>query len=124
MQPIPVRIRARIVDLYDEGESTAEIADLLGYCPAAVRRVRQQARERGTLEPMTRGGGRRSGLADPAAAAALRAAVAAAPDATLAELRAAAGATVAVSTVDRWLARLGLTRKKSPGGRPSRTGRT
>ncbi len=123
MQPIPVRIRERIVALYDEGEATAEIAELLGYCPAAVRRVRQQFGERGTLDPRPRGGGRPDGLTAPVAAA-LRAAVDAAPDATLAELRAAVGTPVAPSTVDRWLARLGLTLKKSRSGRPSRTART
>ncbi len=123
MEPIPVRIRERIVALYDEGESTADIADLLGYCPAAVRRVRQHLRERGTLEPRRPAVGRKSGLTA-AVAARVRAAVAAAPDATLAELRAAAAPAAAVSTVDRWLARLGLPRKKSRPGRPSGIART
>jgi transposase len=123
MEPIPVRIRERIIALYAEGESTAEIADLLGYCPAAVRRVRQHHRERGTLEPRRPAVGRKSTLTAPVADA-VRAAVAAVPDATLAELRAAAGTAAAVSTVDRWLDRLGLTRKKSRPRPPSTTART
>ena len=52
MRAIPVPVRERILKLYDDGESTAEIAELLGYCIAAVRRVRQQFQVRATkLEP-------------------------------------------------------------------------
>jgi transposase len=123
MQPIPVRIRERIIALYDEGETTAEIAEVFGYSPAAVRRVRQRLRERGTLQPLARGGGRKTGLTGTAAAA-VRAAVAAAPDATSAELRAAVGTRAVTSTVDRWLGKLGLTRKKSRRRPPSATART
>ena len=47
MQAIPVPVRERILQLYEDGDSTAEIAELLGYCVAAVRRVRQHFRARG-----------------------------------------------------------------------------
>ena len=53
MRAIPVPVRERILKLYDDGETTAEIAELLGYCVAAVRRVRQQFQARGTLQPKT-----------------------------------------------------------------------
>jgi transposase len=115
MEPIPLRVRERIIALYDEGESTSEIAERTGYCPAAVRRVRQHLRERGTLRP--RGGrpgpkGKLTGDVE----ARLRGLVGARPDATLAELRDALAAEAEVaastSTVDRWLRRLGLTFKK------------
>jgi len=43
--------------------------------------------------------------------------------ATLEELAEAAGVACCPSAVHRALVRLGITRKKSPGGRPSRTGR-
>jgi transposase len=114
MEPIPVRVRARIIALYDEGEHTAEIAERLGYCPAAVRRVKQHLRERGTLEPMTHRCGRKGRFTDEVRSR-LRELVAATPDATLAELRDALAPTVATSTssVDRWLGKLGLSLKKS-----------
>ena len=47
-----MRVRERIIALYDEGEQTSEIAERTGYCPAAIRRVKQRQRERGTLEPL------------------------------------------------------------------------
>jgi hypothetical protein len=47
MTPRPVPRRRRIVQLYERG--TREIASLFGFCVAAVRRVRQQFRQRGTL---------------------------------------------------------------------------
>ena len=43
-------MRQRILQLYEQGESTAEIAEALGFCVAAVRRVRQQFQARGTLD--------------------------------------------------------------------------
>ncbi|MGH7954189.1 MAG: helix-turn-helix domain-containing protein, partial [Limisphaerales bacterium] len=41
MKAIPVPLRERILKLYEQGKSTAEIAAFLGFCVAAVRRVRQ-----------------------------------------------------------------------------------
>jgi transposase len=114
MEPIPVRVRERIIALYDEGEQTSEIAERMGYCPAAVRRVKQYLRERGTLEPMNQHLGRKGKFDEPVRSR-LRELVAARPDATLAELRDALGPLVSTSTssVDRWLAKLGLSLKKS-----------
>ena len=60
MTPIPVPVRQRIVQLYDRGKSTREIAQFCGFCVAAVRRVRQQFHRRGTLEPQTHRSGRRT----------------------------------------------------------------
>lgn len=116
MQPIPLRTRERIIALYDEGEQTSEIAERTGYCPAAVRRVRQYLRERGTLEPLSGTPGPKGKLTGEVEAR-LRGLVGSKPDATLAELRdalaAEAGVAASTSTVDRWLRRLGLTFKKS-----------
>ena len=61
---IPVPMRQRILALYEQGESTVEMADALGFCVAAVRRVRQQFKARGTLEPQTHLCGRQT-LLDP-----------------------------------------------------------
>jgi transposase len=116
MEPIPLRTRERIIALYEEGEQTSEISERTGYCPAAVRRVRQHLRERGTLEPLAGTPGPKGKLTDDVKAR-LGRLVASKPDATLAELRdaLAAGAKVSASTstVDRWLGKLGLTFKKS-----------
>lgn len=114
MEPIPLRVRQRIIMLYDEGEQTSEIAEQAGYCPAAVRRVKQHLRERGTLEPMNQHQGRKGKFNEPVKSR-LRELVAARPDATLAELRDALTPLVSssISSVDRWLAKLGLSLKKS-----------
>ena len=53
MRAIPLPVRRRILQLYERGKSTREIAEFLGFCVAAVRRVRQQFRQRGTLQPQT-----------------------------------------------------------------------
>ena len=60
MTPIPVPVRQRIVQLYDRGKSTREIAQFYGFCMAAVRRVRQRFHQRRTLEPRTQRSGRRT----------------------------------------------------------------
>lgn len=125
MEAIPVAVRRRIITLYERGQETRQIATALGYCPAAVRRVRQHLRERGTLVPQTHRCGRK-GHFTPERREHLRQLVAQRPDATLAELAqkmSQTGVAVAVSTVDEWLAKLGLTFKKSPSTPPSRTGR-
>ena len=57
------------------------------------------------------------------AAARLRQAVRDDNDATLGELAAASGVACSPAAVFRALDRLGVTRKKSRGGRPSRIGR-
>ncbi len=39
MKAILVSVRERILHLYEQGKSTADIAASLSYCVAAVRRV-------------------------------------------------------------------------------------
>jgi transposase-like protein len=60
-----VAVRERILELYGQGQGTAAIAGSLGYCVAAVRRVRQQFGARGTLEPQTHLCGRKTLLTEP-----------------------------------------------------------
>ena len=112
MEAIPVEVRKRIIVLYERGKQTGEIADGIGYCVAAVRRVRQHLRERGTLRPQTHRRGR-TGKFTAERQQRLRHLVAEQPDATLAELIEAMEVRVASSTMHRWLTRLGLTLKKS-----------
>ncbi len=53
MRAIPLGLRQHIMELYNQGRTTREIAVSLEFCVAAVRRVRQQYQERGTLQPQT-----------------------------------------------------------------------
>jgi transposase len=125
MTPIPVPMRRRILDLYEKGKSTREIAQVFGFCVAAVRRVRQQFQQRGTLEPRTRRSGRRALLTEERKQR-LEKLLSEQPDATLAELGARLDRPFRTSTVDLWLRRLGWRYKKNSGRRrtrPARRGR-
>ena len=117
--------RERIIHLYGQGKTTQEIAAFLGFCVAAVRRVRQQFKARHTLVPQTHLCGRKT-LLTAQRQAQLHALVAAQPDATLAELGAGLDRKFPTSTMDLWLRRLGLTYKKNAARRrakPARRGR-
>ena len=123
-----LRLRERIMELYEQEKSTKEIAAMLGTSESGTRRVRQHERERGTLEPRRGGGGGGKPALDEPRQRQLRELVERQPDATLAELREGLRETTGVglssSSVDRWCTRLGLRFKKSPGGRRSRTAPT
>ena len=124
MEAYPSKVRELVLDAYEAGLPTKQVAERFKVSRSWARRVKQRLRDRGlrvALEPARRGpdpalddGDRRR----------LDALVERTPDATLAELRAQLGRPVSVSTIDRALTALGLTFKKSPSGRPSRTGRT
>jgi transposase len=114
MKAIPVEVRERILKLYDQGKSTCDIAASFGYCVAAVRRVRQHFRARGTLAPQTHRCGRKSLLTD-ARKTRLQQLLARQPDATLAEL--GAHFKRPTSTMDLWLSRLGWSSKKNAARR-------
>ena len=120
MRAIPVALRKRILQLYERGKSTREIAQFSGFCVAAVRRVRQQFRERGTLEPRTHFCGRKTLLTEERKKR-LQQLLAEQPDATLAELRARLDRRFRTSTIDLWLRRLGWKFKKNSGRRRTRT---
>lgn len=110
MKAIPVTVRERILQLYEQGKSTTAIAGSFGYCVAAVRRVRQQFKDRGTLQPQTHRCGRKT-LLTAARKARLLQLLEQRPDATLAEL--AAPFKRPTSTLDLWLTRLGWSCKKN-----------
>lgn len=114
MRAIPVSARQRILQLYEQGKSTREIAQFFGFCVAAVRRVRQQFKERGSLEPQTHLCGRKTLLTSQRQSR-LQKLVAVQPDATLAELGARLDRPFGTSTVDLWLRKLGLSYKKNDG---------
>jgi len=114
MKAIPVPVRERILHLYAQGKSTGAIAASLGYCVAAVRRVRQHFQARGTLEPQTHRCGRKT-LLTAHRRNRLQTLVAQHPDATLAEL--GARFQRPTSAMDLWLSRLGLSCKKNAARR-------
>src|SRR6202140_1856234 len=116
MRAIPIPLRKRILELYDRGKSTREIAQFSGYCVAAVRRVRQQFRERRTLEPQTHLCGRKTLLTEERKRR-LRQLLSEQADATLAELGSRMDRPFRTSTIDLWLRRLGWKYKKNSGGR-------
>jgi transposase len=116
MKAIPLTARERILKLYEQGRSTAEIADYFGFCVAAVRRVRQQFKERGTLEPQTQLCGRKT-LLTARRKKRLQKLVSSKPDATLCELGESMDRPFGTSTMDLWLRRLGLSYKKNDARR-------
>ena len=123
MEAYPLRLRRRIIELYEQGKRTQEIAQMLGTCKSGTRRIRQMLRQRNTLDPLRPQTGPKSGLSDERAAQ-LRELVAADPDATREELRQRMDLSVDVRTVGRWLSKLGLVLKKSRCTPPNRTERT
>ena len=117
-------LRERVVAACDARDGTREtIAARFSVSVAWMRRLLQRRRETGSIAPKPRGGGRAPAF-DAEAGRRLRAAVRADDDATLKELARAAGVSCCDSAVHRALERLGITRKKSRGGRPSRTARS
>src|SRR5258708_8401926 len=112
MRAIPLPMRRRILQLYERDKSTREIAEFLGFCVAAVRRVRQQFRQRGTLQPQTHLCGRKTLLTEERKER-LRRLLSQQPDATLAELGARMDRPFRTSTIDLWLRQLGWRSKKN-----------
>jgi transposase len=122
MKAYSMDLRERVVAACDAGDGTREqIAARFSVSVSWVRDLLKRRRETGSIAPKPRGGGRAPAF-DGAAAERLREAVKADGDATLVELAEAAGVACSPSVVHRALRRLGITRKKSRGGRPSRTG--
>ena len=122
MKAIPMPVRERIIQLYKQGKGTRDIAMFSGFCVAAVRRVRQQFKARGTLEPQTHLCGRKT-LLTSARKARLQKLVAKQPGATLAKLGQGLDRPFGTSTVDLWLRKLGLSYKKNAARRRAATSR-
>ena len=124
MKAYSMDLRERVVAACDASDGTREqIAARFSVSVSWIRDLMKRRRETGSIAPKPHGGGR-SPAFDAVAAERLRAAVAADDDATLEELAEAAGVACCPSAVHGALRRLGITRKKSRGGRPSRTGRS
>jgi transposase len=122
MNPYSMDLRERVLADCDAGRPTRQGADRYRVSPAWVRRLKQRRRQTGSAAPRAARTGPRPSWH--AYADRLRAAIGQAPDATLEELRDRLGLAVALSTLWRAVAALGLTVKKKRRGRPSRTGPT
>jgi transposase len=116
--------RMAVARAYDQCGSSIEVAEQFGCSASWVRRLIQQRRQRGTLEPQRSARHDDQRTYDDADEQKIRDLIRARPDATLAEVAQALGKPAHPATVSRTLARLNLPRKKSPHMPPSRTGRT
>ena len=124
MKTYSMDLRERVVAACDARDGTREqIAARFSVSVSWVRKLIRRRRETGSIAPRPRGGGQPPAF-DAEAGRRLREAVRADDDATLEELARAAGVACCASAVHRALQRLGITRKKRRGGRPSRTARS
>ena len=121
MRSYSMDLRERVVAACDRGEATREqVAKRFCVSTGWVYRLLARRRATGSIAPKPHGGGQPP-VFHGESAERLRKAVEDCPDATLEELREAAGVDCGTSAVFRALNRLGLPRKKSPSGPPSRT---
>jgi transposase len=124
MRSDSIDLRERVIAACDCGEGTREqIAQRFCVSVAWVYKLLARRRETGSIAPKPHGGGQPPAFQGETAER-LRKAVEDCPDATLEELRQAAGVACGTSAVFRALNRLGLPRKKSPSGLLSRTARS
>ena len=120
MKAYSTDLRQRVITACDARDGTREqIAERFCVSIHFVRKLLRQRRDTGSIAPKPRGGGHPRAFSDQASKR-LRQAVAAHNDATLAQLASVVGVVCSASAVYRQLQALGITRKKSPGGRPSR----
>ena len=121
MTPYSTDLRRRVLKGCDAGLGTRAVAAKFSVSESWVRKLKQQRRETGSIEPRTATPGPKPTLGPHADR--LRELVRDAPGLSAEEYRDRLGVDVAAVTVWRALRRLGLTYKKSPSGRPSRTAR-
>jgi transposase len=120
MKSYSIDLRAKVLAAHDRGSRHNDIAEMFSVSQSWVRRVVQRRREHGELAPRPRIGHHPVKI-DRARLAEL---VAAAPDATLAELRNRLGVDCSISAVWRVVRELGFSYKKRPSTPRSRTAPT
>jgi transposase len=119
-------LRDRVVAAINGGMSCRAAAAHFGVSASSAIRWRQRALEHGQAVAKPRGGDRHSGKIE-AHGGFIRALIAEQGDMTLAEVQARLserGTSVGIGTVHRFFARHGITRKKRPGTRSSKTAPT
>ena len=121
MHAYSLDLRERVVADREAGLGTAAVAAKYRVSPAWVRRLMQRYRATGQLAPKQRTPSRVPRLAPHLPR--LAALIAAQPDATLAELRAALGVPVGLTTVWRGRARLRADSKKKSCAPLNKSGR-
>ena len=125
MDAYSLDLRVRVLAVCDQGLHTlGEIAELFCVSVSWITKLKRQRRDTGDISPKKRGGPWRRKL-DEEGDRLLKELVAQHPDARLQELCEAHPTPMSDSAMSRALARLGVTRKKSPpGGRagPARRG--
>ena len=124
MEALPSKLRELVLDAYEAGTATKEIAQRFKVSRSWARRVKQRLRERGQRAAAVQAKHGPDPKLDADDRRRLAALVGRTPDATLAELKEELGRPVSISTVARALTALRLTLKKSRSAPPSRTGRT
>lgn len=128
MEAFSLRVRRRIIELFQSGLEGDDVAEIMACSPAAARRIWQRYREEGLVGPRPHAGGHVPKLGDEEKKRTLGELVAQKPDAFCRELaddlHARTGVRVCRQTIGTWLAELGLTRKKSRCTPPSRSGPT
>jgi transposase len=125
-KPLSMDLRSRTLAAIDGGMSCRAAAERFGVAASTAIRWFDQRRRLGGYAPKPQGGDTRSRRIE-AHRQTILALFEARKDITLDELRialAGAGLTVAVSTLHRFFARHGITRKKRPATRSSRTAPT
>jgi transposase len=123
MEAYPTKVRELVLDAYERGVGTGEIAETFQVSPSWARKVRRRWREHGVRTAIAQKHGP-DPLLDAGRRGELAALVEATPGATLEELRRQLDVPVSVSTVFRALEDIRLTLKKSRRTPASRAGRT
>ena len=119
-------LRERVLGVVAAGASHRQASERFGVSAASVSRWRALAREQGNAKPKALGGDRRSGRIE-AQRELILGPLEDRPDRTIEELRRALaelGHRFGFGTLHRFFERHGLTRKKRPSTRPSRSGPT
>ena len=111
MAPYSMDLRTRVVQAWDRGMDADTIAETFAVSRAWGHRLVQRRRETGSIAPRQQTQWRPRLLA--AHEEQLREVVAAQPDRTLGEIKAALGTPASLSTIWRTLDRLQLTVKKN-----------
>ncbi len=123
---LSVDLRRRVVAAVEGGMSRREAAAHFRVGVSSAIRWVSQARKTGQVTPKPQGGDRRSRAIE-AQAQRILGVVAAKPDSTLEELKAALGAeghSFSISALSRFFQRRKITLKKRPRTPPSKSGRT
>ena len=123
VKALSLDLRTRVLAAVAEGASHRAAAARFGVSAASVSRWRLLARQQGDARPGPLGGDRRSARIA-AQAPLIHEVLVATPDITIEELRrvlAARGHPFGYGTIQRFFRRHGLTRKKRPATRASKT---